>query len=142
MTHKAATRLELIGALLVLMSAGWELFIERPVLDIQQDQVSFRIENKLDFLWLQVGAIRHKVEPDGNFAWTISPSDASKEWPASGDRRDLERVSRQATYAKAFRGLLFLIGSLMLIGARRDELQRSSHSPVEGPGRQQAKLTS
>jgi hypothetical protein len=129
MMRKTARLLEVIGAILVLASAGWELFIERTFIDIQQDEAMFRIENKLDYLWIQVGAIRDKIDPDKvSSSVSISPFDASKEWKMSGDRHELEAISRQVAYAKAFRGFLFLLGSIMLIVARRDELLRKSHT--------------
>ncbi|MGH7984563.1 MAG: hypothetical protein ACREFF_15680 [Candidatus Udaeobacter sp.] len=128
MTRKWAIRIEIVGAALVLASAGWELFIERPITDMQHDSVSFRIEDKLDHLWLQIGAIRHKVDPDTSFFWTISPTTDSETWPMAGDRKQLAQISRQAAFARGFRGALFLIGSLMLILARRNELVSKSAS--------------
>jgi hypothetical protein len=130
MTRTIARRLEILGAVLVLASAGWETFFERPVLDMQQDGVMFRVENKLDTLWGQVGAIRTKVDPDprGSAFLTIPP--AHEEWKMAGTREDLKRISKLAAYARALRGFLFILGSVLLIAVRRDELMGAA--PLRG----------
>ena len=127
MKRNTAIRVELIGAILVLVSVGWELFIERPTIDLQQDATSFRIEDKLDQMWIQIGAIRDKIDPTPGFtSSTESPFEASKRWHMSGDRSELKLVSTQARVSTAIRGLLFAVGSIMLIVARRHELLHKS----------------
>jgi hypothetical protein len=124
MTGKTAIYVELIGAAIILASAGWELFIERPLQEMQHASDRFRIENKLDVLWLQSMVIRHKVDPDTKYVGVIDPVDvnAAGMWPLASDRSEMKTVSEQANYSSLIRGLLFLIGSVLLITARRHEL--------------------
>ena len=63
---------ELAGAAMILLSAGCETFVTRPLTDSQDDGVTYRLERKLDDLWLQVGAIRNKVDPDPQTFFTTS----------------------------------------------------------------------
>ena len=124
MKNRKTIVLELAGLVIVLLTAGWEFFVERNLTDISQDASFYRIERKLDGLWEQVGAIRERVEPNPSVqTLTITHADASKEWPFAGDKREFESLVRQTQFAKNLRGLAFVCGSLLLLIARGLQLR-------------------
>jgi hypothetical protein len=126
MRRKLVVYLELIGAALVLASAGWELFIERPLGDMSQGAAFYRVEKKLDAIWLQMGAVRQKVDPDPKTTIsTIYASEAGRDWRWAGNTIELRNLEWQSDTARAFRGVLFILGSVLLLAARRAELLRS-----------------
>jgi|ERR1700720_1646224 len=123
MTRRKIIVIELTGLAIVLLSAGWEFFIERELSDISQDAAFYRIERKLDNLWWQVGAIRYRVEPNPGYSESvISHPEASKEWPFAGYKAEFEGLSRQTALAKKLRAIGFLCGSVLLLFARAFEL--------------------
>ncbi len=133
MKNRKTIVLELAGLVIVLLTAGWEFFVERKLTDISQDASFYRIERKLDGLWEQVGAIRERVEPNPSYqTLTISHADTSKEWPFAGDKREFESLARQTEFAKNLRGLAFVCGSLLLLIARGLQLRDSKKSSVRG----------
>lgn len=57
MDHRTTVILEIVGLAIVLFTAGWEFFVERPLTDTSQDASFYRIERRLDDMWFQVQAI-------------------------------------------------------------------------------------
>jgi hypothetical protein len=131
MNRRTTVILEIVGLAVVLFTTGWEFFVERTLNEISQDASFYRIERKLDDMWFQVGAIRYKVEPNSAYSFAaINPAEASKNWPFAGDKHEFDALSRQTRFAKNFRGIGFLFGSLILLLARgRDLLDKYRKAP-------------
>lgn len=134
MTQSRIITLELMGLAMVLLSAGWEFFVERTLTDISQDAKFYRVERKLDELWWQVGAIRTQVDPDPKYALRVqSYAEASERWSYAGYPAEFEGLLRQTAFAKRLRSIGFLFGSVLLLVARGFDLFSKEHNePITG----------
>lgn len=126
---KGAGWLEVAGLGLVLLSAGWQLFAEEPVRDIERRLGTYRIEDKLDAIWAQIGEIEKAVGL-GAKVRSIHQNYASahERWQWAGQGAD--ELRRQVEMFGIIRAAAFLVGSCLLVVARWWDVQDRAERAV------------
>ena len=118
--------LESFGLLAILMASFFQLFVESNINEIKEDHPMYRIENKLDNIWTQIGNTQRMISPEQQSGFTAqSFLEMSRGWSGVEERHT--EVQEQAKHALYLRGGLFILGSIMVLYARyRNELHESA----------------
>ena len=106
--------LEAVGLTLILAAAGWELFLERPLVDIRQGATQYDLEIKLDAIWGVVADLysqsaynRSEAILSADFAHLV------KTYKWAGGEND--GLSKQVGFAQCLGAGIFLLGGLFIV---------------------------
>jgi hypothetical protein len=118
---KTAVRIEVAGLVLVLLSLGWQLFIEEPIAGIYSGAKEYEVNERLELVWGYLQALREEVvehrQPGGR-----DYNYLQGQWNRLAAQKDV--VANQADIARTVRVALFILGSVMLAIGRYYELQQ------------------
>jgi hypothetical protein len=113
--------IEIIGMTLVFFSVGWELFVSQTVDSIAKEIELRMLHYKLDQLHHRQYELQqhfdHRVH-QLEIHQAMHGVPLSDKWNPSPHDEDFERVSRQSKKFSYVKTGLFVIGSLLLIGAK------------------------
>jgi len=109
--------LEFIGLALVLLAAGWEVFLSGPLRSVSTENDFYRVEKKLDEIRNQVGVIQDRLGgSDERPGVATSNRELAGGWTWAGKGR--ETIAMQVRILAGIRGLLFLLGSGFVLWAK------------------------
>lgn len=111
-----------IGAVLILLSVGWQVLLEDVAKSIELDTRFYQVNEKLDYLWIYSGYVGQKYLDE--FPLTSSNyGTLDNMWNQLGDVH--KKVRDQADFFGNIRAWIFVIGSVLLLFAqyRRNEIE-------------------
>ncbi len=112
-TRRVAIVIELLGLFLVLLAAGFQLFIAVPLSDAAQEGAVVRTEERIKYIWLYLGEeskTKSPVELRDRYNHLDQSVSRVEDWGI--------RLKRQSDTAKTIYALVFLFGSMLLILGR------------------------
>jgi hypothetical protein len=112
---------ELLGLCLVLLAAGFQLFLASPLSDAAQEGTLVRSEERIKYIWLYLGAESRTKDPavlrDRYNSLDRSVSDVEA-WGS--------RLKRQSDIAKNVYAWMYFVGSVLLLIGRYLELSNKN----------------
>jgi hypothetical protein len=113
-------KIEALGLLLILLTIGWQVFVEDHVHELSHQNDIVQINMKLDDIWRYIGKIGSATTNDQTMGVTADFSTFNKSWTyAPGE----DNFDEKAELYRKIRGLSYLIGTLMLSLGRYQELR-------------------
>ncbi|HYL17373.1 MAG TPA: hypothetical protein VEV20_01730 [Burkholderiales bacterium] len=113
--------LDAVGAILLLVSVGWQIFFTETLESTTRSLEWLRLHEKLDQLHYRQGQLQKEMEYRLHGLETISPVQAEplpSEWNPSAHEQRLDHVERQHRLLWLVKVGMFLLGSLLLLVAR------------------------
>ena len=118
---RLAFRAEILGLILVLLSVGWQLFLEETTSELLADTHTYQMNEKLNLLWVYLGKLGRNALKDEPVRVVADYGDLDKHWQSL--EREADFVAKQAAIFRDVRIALFLAGSLLLLIGRFYELE-------------------
>lgn len=118
---RLAVRAEITGLILVLLSAGWQLFLEDKTSALLADTHAYQQNEKLNLLWMYLGKLGRNALKDEPVRVIADYGDLDRHWQSL--EREADAVAKQAEIFRNIRIILFLTGSLLLLIGRSHELE-------------------
>ncbi|HXO35014.1 MAG TPA: hypothetical protein VN901_21980 [Candidatus Acidoferrales bacterium] len=119
--RKRRHNVEVVGLALLLISSAWQIFFSDPAKDMALSAQIFVLREKLDDLWTYEGAIGNKILRDEPWRGTASYGELSEHWRSLDEKGDF--VEHQKRVLGQIWGIIFLIGTFLVLIARRDVLK-------------------
>lgn len=117
---KTAVKIEVVGLIFVLLSLGWQVFIEEPVAEIYAEAREYETNERLELLWAYLKNLRDELveqRPPSSRDYNYLQG----RWNQLPGQEDA--VARQADVARYVRIAFFLLGSVMVTVGRYSELR-------------------
>jgi hypothetical protein len=107
---------EAIGLLLVLVASSFKLFFGDDLAEIHQGVLQLRLEEKIDYVFMTLAHHHRKSSPeDSKVAGALNLDGIEKNWKKTTPD---SRAGLQAAWFRGAENYAFLVGSLLLIGAK------------------------
>lgn len=109
--------LESIGLLLVLVSGFFKLFLADELAGIHHGVLQFRVEEKIDYIFRLLAHHHRRAHPEDTkiFSSAMNLDGIDKNWVLADPKT---RAGRQADAFRRVETYAFMIGSLLLVGAK------------------------
>jgi len=117
---KTAYMVEVFGLVVILLSVGWQVFIEEDSQELAREAEIIQLNEKLDDIWLYVGRIGGAVTQDSSVGSVADYETLNKHWRYVSQETNFDYTAR---LFRLIRGILFLFGTVMLSIGRYYELR-------------------
>lgn len=114
-------RLQISGLILLLGSIGWQVFIADQLRDLHEDTKRYIIDQKLDNIWMYLGAIGYKIRQDEPTRVTADYAQFNESWNRLP--KGEERVKSQASFAIWVTRIFYLLGTVLMLVGRYLEMK-------------------
>jgi hypothetical protein len=129
---RKALYMELAGMILVLASVGWQFFIGRPLETIESSSRDYREDRKLDAIWwVLTDMYTHQFPERAGTTGFANWKSLNMQWEhhGEGEERSIELQAKMATW---FTGIVFLIGSALIVAAKWFEIRADQQAQEAG----------
>jgi len=120
---------EFWGILLILASSFIQIFLLSPSQDLTNEAVIWKIEEKLDLIFMAATLNYHKLHPEENHSW--NNPDQLDTYKYVEMNKDLQTTKKQTTTLQWVVGSIFLIGSLLLLIGKFMEIKETSNQSLQ-----------
>ncbi len=125
-------KIEMWGLILVLLSSFVQFFILTKSQDITSGAVNLKLETKLDLIFLASRSNFQTLQPEPSNAYIKVNPEIFNNYRYVGQDSRMETTKTQTEWFRYIVGALFLIGSGLIIVAKKmeiDAIEGHSHQP-------------
>ncbi len=125
-----AKRCELIGMVLILVSAGWQIFVERSLAEVEADIRQYKLNHKLDALFSIVSDSYIRQFPEKTINKPhMGTVERIQNWTVADSEREdpMEMLTKWATWITA---IVFFWGSILIVYGKWLETKETPPQPI------------
>lgn len=125
-----AKRFELIGMVLILVSAGWQVFIERPFTDAATSNRQYQLDRKFDTIWMVLAdAHIHQFPDRSDTAMTTNVDVLIRDWDYATSTK-YAYFEWLTKWVNLITAILFFSGSTFIIYGKWLETKEPPPQPI------------
>jgi hypothetical protein len=111
---KCSSKIEIVGMVLVLLSAAWSLFFSDALNHLFLDSSFYRVDEKLNTIWFTLADLySNSASNDSGASSSTNFKNALQNW--KDWRQDQEQLRYQKSLFATIGGVIFIFGSVLVI---------------------------